>query len=151
MAGTQEKKKRGCCGIFLWILIILIALVVAGYFIIKNGLLEKGYKGSLENISGAMVLDGFDFDMDITDSNTLDPDFKDLMDNYEDLCKMYTDYTTSSNPVSLIVNYIKLNQKASTVNKKIEKVKEKKLSSTDYYYFLEVEKRISTNASGESE
>ena len=149
MAGKREKKKRGCCGIFLWLLIILIALGVGGYFVIKNGGLENGINGSMENISKAMVLDGFDFDMDITNNDSLDPDFKDMMDRYEELCKAYVDYASSSNPVALIVNYIKMNQRASAVNKKIETVKGKKLSATDYYYMLEVEARVANSYVGD--
>ncbi len=142
MAEKREKKKRGCCGIFLWLLIIIIVLIAGSIYLYRSGLLLKGYNKSIDNVSKAMTLDGFDFDMDITSNDDVDPDFKNLMNSYEELCYMYVDLHASKNPVSGIVNYIKLNLKANTVNRKLKKVEGKKLSAADYYYFSEVKLRV---------
>lgn len=146
MEGTREKKKRGCCGAFLWILIILVAIVVGGYFLVKNRILQEAFRKSEENIAKALVLDGFDFDMDITKNETLDPDFKDMMDSYEKLYGAYADYATSKELFGFVRNYIKMHRLASGLNKKIERVKGIELTATEYYYMLEVESRIADYA-----
>ena len=147
----NKKKKRGCCGIFLWILLIMAALFAALFFLIANGTLyhwiESYFEDTAESIGNAAVLSSLDFDMDITDVSEPDPDFVKLMEDYEDYMNDYIEIRKNEgNPIALIRLYLGLRGKAKRVEQDMDRLQNKKLSLTEYNLLLEVTARLNVEA-----
>lgn len=136
------KKKRGCCGIFLWLIIILVALMVIIFLLLKNGTIEKWFKTDSERIAQAVDLYGLYRDTDLSIDDKVDPQFQKLMIHYEKLCKSYADTLNSDNLLSMAFNYIRTSLKARTVLQMIEKIGGRKLSVSELNLLSEVLERI---------
>ncbi len=147
----NKKKKRGCCGIFLWILLIMAALIAALFFLVSNGTLyrwiESYYNDSVESMANAAILDSLEFDMDITDVSEPDPDFVKLMEDYEDYMNDYIEIQKNEdNPFTMIRLFLGLRNKAKKVEKDMDRLQNRKMSLTEYNLLLEVTKRLSEEA-----
>lgn len=148
---ANEKKKRGCCGVFLWILLIVIALFVALFFLIRNGTLQRWiesyYDDSLESMANAAHLNSLNFDMNLTDVSEPDPDFVKLMDDYEDYMNDYIEIRKKKDsPLTVIRMFLGLRGKAKKVEKDMARLQNKKLSATEYTLLMEKTKNLSDEA-----
>ncbi len=80
------------------------------------------------------------------DSDTVDPDFKETMDAYEDFMNSYVDfmkkYNNSSNPVSLMKDYTEYMSKYADMVDKIDNIDEDSLSKADLDYYIDVTSRV---------
>lgn len=147
----KQKKKRGCCGVFLWILLILAALIAALFYLVGSGTLygwmESYVEDTGESLGNAAVLDSLDFDLDITDVSEPDPDFVKLMEDYEDYMGDYIEIRKNQdNPIAMIRLYLGLRNKAKKVERDMERLQNKKLSLTEYNLMMEVMGRLTGEA-----
>ena len=148
----KEKKKRGCCGIFLWILIIIIGLVVALVVLLDNGTLDEWfgyfYGDSIESMANATVLNSLEFD--INDTSDPDPDFIKLMGDYEDYLNEYRRLSSQNdNPVIRTWEFMRMRSKAKNIEKKMAALENKTLSLSEYNYLMEVMERVNNSVDAE--
>ncbi len=78
----------------------------------------------------------------VTDNNSVDPDLKKFLDEYEvfidDYIAFMTRYNESENTAELITNYIKMISRYGTMEESLSKYDEENMLPADEVYYLEV-------------
>lgn len=79
-----------------------------------------------------------------SDSDTVTPSFKEMMDEYEEFMNKYVDFMKSydANDVTMLSEYTELLSQYNTYMDKVSKIDEDELSSADLAYYLDVTNRV---------
>lgn len=79
-----------------------------------------------------------------SDSDTVTPSFKEMMDEYEEFMDKYVDFMKSydANDVTMLSEYTELLSQYNTYMDKVSKIDEDELSSADLAYYLDVTNRV---------
>lgn len=79
-----------------------------------------------------------------SDSDTVTPSFKEMMDKYEDVMDKYVDFMKSydANDVTMLSEYTELLSEYTDFADKIADIDEDSLSSADLAYYLDVTNRV---------
>ena len=157
-----QKKKRGCCGTILWVVIILAVIGGVYSYMQKNH--DKGkHESRVEETQDqstsssettvtstketqAQTQTQTQAPAEATSADGVTPEFKESMDAYEKFMNEYCDFMESYNAddPTMLVKYTKYMADYTDTMEKLDAIDETQLSAADDAYYIEVMGRINT-------